>query len=76
MEGFGGRAIGGGLGRSLVDGRAFCGNLVCGGACGARFLAGGPGGVCRRPRGPDELIDARTERVDLVVQVHACLLYV
>ncbi|MEX3527354.1 MAG: hypothetical protein VB143_08965 [Burkholderia sp.] len=69
MEGFGGYPIGGGLGRGLVDGRAFCGNLVCGGACGARFLAGGPGG-------PDELIDARTERVDLVVQVHACLLYV
>ncbi|WP_242468552.1 hypothetical protein [Burkholderia plantarii] len=76
MKGFGGRAFGGNLFGGRACGVRLVGGGLGGGLIGGRVVDRGLRGSRYRACGMDELIDARTERVDLIVQVHACFLYV
>ncbi|KGD49109.1 hypothetical protein DP43_2669 [Burkholderia pseudomallei] len=81
----GGRLGGEGFERRLLDGhagglRVFLGGCFEGGLRGGLVSGGGCGGVPSSARDfahrADELIEAAVERIDLIVQVHACILYV
>ncbi|AAU45686.1 hypothetical protein BMAA1959 [Burkholderia mallei ATCC 23344] len=81
----GGRLGGEGFERRLLDGhagglRVFLGGCFEGGLRGGLVRGGGYGGVPSSARDfahrADELIEAAVERIDLIVQVHACILYV
>ena len=78
-----GLGLGGGLRMALRGSLRF--GLGCGMTLGGRFGFGrgcareGVGAACRLLGGAvimEELIDAGNERIDLIVQVHACFLYV